>query len=326
MDEVARPISLDEVVAALRRDYSSLSARIRGLDHSVKSEFQGVTLRLHFPAIRQGKASVAELVDVILDYMTTFALPRSTIISTLDDYGKISSDEYRVRCERLSREAINLFKRAQKATNKNGEGGELLLCVLTEWILKAPQLLAKMSLKTNRDMPVHGSDGLHVYYRAENQRLYLYWGEAKLYGDVGTAIKEAADSIKKALQHENMEHELKLVSRHIDLTGLDSRAKDAILGFLDPFDERYNTRVDVTTCLIGFDFEAYGELAAKLDGDDEKVFRSRALQELRSLNPAIARALRSVGINRHLIEFFLFPLPSVQDFRDIFQSKIGWKT
>jgi hypothetical protein len=326
MAEVAEQMAVDEVVAEMRRDYSALSARIRELGQSVKSEFEGITLRLHFPAIRQGKATVGELVDAILDYMTTFALPRSAINDLLAGYGKISGEEYRLRSERLQREAISLFKRAQKATNRNGEAGELLLCVLTEWILGAPQLLAKMCLKTNRDMPVHGADGLHVGYSPENKHLYLYWGESKLYSDVREAIQSAAKSIQKALDEQSIEFELKLVSRHIDLTGLSSEAKDAILSYLDPFDESYNRRADVTTCLVGFDFDAYRKLAAKSELEDEQLFRSLALAEIRALNPMIAGTLKSAGIQKHLIELFLFPLPSVQNFRDIFQAKIGWKT
>lgn len=324
MVETLEKASVDQVVAALRRDYSRLSARIRELTNSIKSEFDGVTLRLHYPAIKQGKATVAELVDAILDYMTVFALPRSATDKLLADYGKITGEEYRLKCERAQREAVTLFKRAQKATNRNGEAGELLLCILTEWILGAPQLLAKMCLKTNRNMPIHGADGLHVGYSGENKRLNLYWGEAKLYSDVGTAIQAAVTSIEKALKDENVTYELKLVSRHIDLSGLDPAKKTLILSYLDPFDECYNDRVDVTTCLIGFDFDAYSKLSASSDSENEELFRSLALTKLGELNPRIAAALRSAGIARHLIELFFFPLPSVQRFRDAFQTIIGW--
>ena len=50
MDEIVRQIPLDEVIAALRRDYSALAVRIRALNQSVEFEFRGLTLRLHFPA------------------------------------------------------------------------------------------------------------------------------------------------------------------------------------------------------------------------------------------------------------------------------------
>ena len=96
------------------------------------------------------------------------------------------------------------------------------------------------------------------------------------YSDISAAIKDAAKSIHTALQSQNSQYELKLVSRHIDLAGLNPNAKEAILAFLDPFDERYNQRVDITTCLIGFDFDAYETLsgAPSDQGDFELLARS----------------------------------------------------
>jgi hypothetical protein len=323
MLEVAEQIDLEQFVSALRRDHSKLSIRIRELTHSVKCECNGVTLRLHFPAINQGKAAIWELINAILDYMTPFALHRSQIEELKKDYGKISPEEYRIKCERLQREATSLYIRAQKATNKNGEAGELLLFLLTEWILKAPQLLAKLPLKTNRDVPVHGTDGIHVGYLPEKKTLCTYWGESKLYGDVNTAIAKAVESIEKALKSENAEYELSLVKRHIDTAGLSPDEKSLILSFLDPFEhENYNKRINVTTCLIGFDFAAYSELG---ENSDEQKFGLLALSKLRELAPRLSNSLKSAGIKGHLVEMFFFPVPSVQDLRDQFQAKIGWK-
>ena len=83
-------------------------------------------------------------------------------------------------------------------------------------------------------MPVHGSDGIHVRYFPEQSRLLLYWGESKLYADVGDAINAAISSIAEALQPTKMQHEIELVQRNIDFSGLDDAAKSAILKYLDP--------------------------------------------------------------------------------------------
>ena len=189
--------------------------------------------------------------------------------------------------------------------------------------LKAPQILAKMGLKTNRDMPVHGSDGIHIGYAREKGSLCFYWGEAKLFDDVNTAISRAATSIKTALKPGSMEHEISLVARHIDAAGLSLEEKSLVLSFLDPYeDENYNKRIDITTCLIGFNFDAF----SKLDGNsDEKQFRPFALYKLQELAPLLSKALTSAGVRNRPIEVFFFPVPSVQDLRDLFQAKIGWK-
>jgi hypothetical protein len=268
MLETKDQIDVERFVAALRRDYSKLSVRIRELLHSVECEHAGVTLRLHFPALAQGRATIWEMVNAILDHMTPFALHRSQIEEIEEQYGKIPPDEYRIKCERLQREATEQYIRAQKEGNKNGEAGELLLFVLTEWILNAPQLLAKLPLKTNRDVPSHGTDGIHVGYWPEKKALCTYWGEAKLYADVDKAIASAAKSIETALKPENTQFELALVSRHLHTTGLSAEAKSLLISFLNPFEhENYNKRINITTCLVGFDFDAYVQL--NINSDEE---------------------------------------------------------
>src|SRR6185312_9670946 len=229
MLDTLEDIDLQKFVAALKGDYEPLSARIRQLVHSVKCECEGVTLHLHFPTIVQGKATVWELINVILDYMTPFATHRQQIIELEAQYGKISPGQYRVQCERMKQEANNVFIKAQKAANKNGEAGELLLFILTEWVLKAPQLLAKLPLKSARNVPVHGTDGIHVAYWPEKQTLCTYWGEAKLHSDIGRALADAVKSIKRAITSDKQEFELSLVRRNIDSVGLDPKAKSLML-------------------------------------------------------------------------------------------------
>lgn len=321
-----QPSELDVALASLRRDYSKLAPRIRALDHSVTCECDGVSLRVHFPALRQGQATIQELVDVLVHFLNAFALPRTDVKAVDDLYGKVDIEEFKVQYSKLSDSARALFKRASKATNHNGEAGELLLYLLTEWILDAPQLIAKMSLKTNSQMPVHGSDGVHVKYFPEQSRLIFYWGESKLYADVDAAITAAVTSITDALKPEKMQHELDLVQRNIDSAGLDPAAKDAILRYLDPYDEAYNERHDVTTCLIGFNFAAFGEVASGQPADAEAKFAALALAKLEELGPQVATALKAAGMAAKPIEIFFLPVPSVQALRDVFQAKIGWNT
>jgi len=316
---------LEAALAAMRCDYSKLSARIRALDHTVVCECEGVELRLHFPALRQGKATVQELTDAIAHYLVPFCLPRSQVQAVDAQYQKVTANEFRLLASKLSEEAKALFIRANKLTNRNGEAGELLLYLLTEWILGAPQLIAKMSLKTNREMPVHGSDGVHVRYCAETSRLLLYWGESKLYAKVGDAITSAITSISEALDPEKMKHEIDLVKRNIDFAGLDAASKEALLKYLDPFEEAYNERHDVITCLIGFNFAAYASISAA-DGDKAEAKLIKEAQDaLAGLAPGLVKALKAAKLDTHPIELFFFPVPSVQELRDLFQAKIGWQ-
>lgn len=320
------PSDLEAALAGLRRDYSKLVPRLRALEHTVTCECEGVNLRLHFPAFRQGNATVYELVDAIVHFLTSFALPRSDVKAVDDLYGKVSVDDFKLKVSQLSESAKALFKRANQATNRNGEAGELLLYLLTEWILDAPQLVAKMSLKTNREMPIHGSDGIHVRYFPDEARLFLYWGESKLYADIDDAITAAISSISEAFEPEKMQHEIELVQRNIDFSGLDYAGRSAILRYLDPFDDAYNERHDVTTCLLGFNFDAFKAVSSSQPERTEAEFIKLAEAKLKELAPKLATNINTAKLANRPIEIFFLPVPSVQELRDLFQAKIGWKS
>jgi hypothetical protein len=315
---------LEAALATLARDYTKLEARIRELTHTITCTCSGVTLRLHFPALRQGKPTVAELVDAIALYLVNFALPRSEVEALRSQYQSLSFDEFSLKFSGLEARAKDLFIRANKVTNRNGEAGELLLYLLTEWRLAAPQLLAKMSLKTNPKMPVHGSDGVHVRYSKVDKRLLLYWGESKVQADVNAAISAAAESIAEAFTATKMKHEIELVQRNISFSGLDTEEKEALLRYLDPFEEAYNDRHDVTTCLVGFDFDGFASAASHDPGTAEVTFRELANEELAKVAPKLAKALTKAGLKAQPVELFFFPVPSVDEFRKLFQAKIGW--
>lgn len=319
-------LPLDEIASALaglRRDYSKLSPRVRELTHSIKSDCDEHSIRLHYPAFRQSQATVKELVDAIVHFVTPFCLPRSEIQDLQSKFEELSFDDVMFEMSRLSQRALDLFKKAQAANNRNGEAGELLLYLLTEWVLSAPQILAKMSLKTNSQMPVHGADGVHVSYSESEGVLNLYWGESKLYSDVGEAMRSAGVSISEGLKAEKLDHEIDLVRRNLDLSGLAFEAKQALLKYLDPFDETYNRRHDIVTCLIGFDFNGFAAVQSfGVNAEDE--FKVLAESELASLSQRLNAVVKKHSLEYKKMEIFFFPLPSVSHMRELFQSRIGW--
>jgi hypothetical protein len=97
---------------------------------------------------------MSELVDTVSTYIVNFCLPRQQVADLNEQYGKVSPEEFTTMFEVLRQEAFDLFKRAHVATNRNGEAGELILYLLTEWLLEAPQIVAKMSLKTNMSIGI----------------------------------------------------------------------------------------------------------------------------------------------------------------------------
>ena len=172
--------ALNDFLALMRRDYSSLRVRIRTLEHTTKAAYPAVTIRAHYPSLRGGQPTIGELIDLLLTYIVPFALTRRECDAVKEQYGKVDADTYDRLRDTIRKDAIELFKKVSKRLNRNGEGGELLLYLLTEWVLEAPQIIAKMPLKTNSNMPVHGSDGIHVKLCSTSGKLMFIWGESKL--------------------------------------------------------------------------------------------------------------------------------------------------
>lgn len=253
-----------------------------------------------------------------------FTLHQKDVLALRESYGVVSVDEFQNKSAGMQREARRLFIKANQVTNRNGELGELLLYLLTEWMLGAPQLLTKMPLKTNPNMPVHGADGIHIKFCTDTNRLLFFWGEAMLYADIGAGMESAVKSIAEALTDEKLRNEFALVSSNIDFSGFNEEAKAAILAYLDPMDEKSNERANVTTCLLAFNFAEYGELRKIPPSKVIEAFHANLLDVLPELAKKLADKLQAAGLQDETVEVFFFPVPSVQDLRDAFQAEIGW--
>ena len=316
---------LETALAALEKNWKPLAVRIKTVEHEVATSCSHLTLRLHFPAFRERESTVNDLVEVISKYLARFCLPRKQLAETYAKKATLSDDDYHLELTRLDHEAASLFIRGNRLANKNGEGGELLLYLMTEWILQAPQIIAKMSLKTNRQVPAHGSDGIHVKYDAAAGKLVIFSGEAKLQKSISKAIRSAVESIGNALNAEQISHELALIKRNLDLSGLDETAKAALVEYINPFGSSSNARIEAVTCLIAFDFKAFEKIRASANNDDpEAAFAVAARKAIARVAPIIARALTDAGLSNRHMELFLFPLPSTDAFRTLFQNRIGW--
>jgi hypothetical protein len=319
-----QPSALATFVTSLAEGHDDLGARIRVVTHSAKSKDERVKLHAHFLAFRNGKPTVGEFVDILYFKLVPFCLHRKHIEETQQTWATLPHNKIQESAVRLHQQALDLFKRANKKTNRNGEFGELITYLLIESALKAPQFVAKMSLKTSSQMPVHGSDGIHLGYDGTSGKLTLYWGESKCYASVWSAIEKAAESIAENFEHDKMAHELFLVEQYFDLTGFPEDFREAILSFLNPFDENYNKRADVSVMFIAFDFEAFAAMNSLNPDDVEAEFAAQLCSALEDYAARLDAALAKHQVKKHSIEVFFLPVPSIDEMRTLFQNRIGW--
>lgn len=223
---------LEEAFQRLARGVKDdLSGLLTDVEVHVKIENTRVTLHLHCLRLDgNGHPRVRDLVRAICENILDFAIPRSDINAARK---KMDADGSTTAMVRLMNEARSLFT----DLTQTGEGGELLLFVMAEQILQLPQLICKMSLKTNTRMHVHGADGLHAGVDADTRKLVLYWGESKIYEGASDAIRECLASLAPLLRSGEVgadpaDRDLQLLQRFADLD--DPELEAALKRFLDP--------------------------------------------------------------------------------------------
>lgn len=312
---------LEQQIGLLLGNFSKLSPRIQHLTFNTRACGALIEVRCSYITFRDGQPTFADFIDVVSDHIIPFCLPRSEIRNAQRKIAKGDLVTAGRVMAQLAEKARSLFIKAKKGSHRSGEAGEIVLYILTEWLLKAPQIVSKMYLKTNNQMPVYGTDGIHARYDHDLARLYLYWGESKARPTVAAALGDALDSIKEFLSNGQDKREIEIVATHSDLGDLDADTKEAILQYLDPYEEKSNERVIVHSCLLAFESNLYVS-------DNPEEAESRFIDSIR---PVIEKFITSVngavtkkGLGNRRFEFFLLPVPSVQQLRDRFQSNIGW--
>lgn len=271
------------------------------------------TCRCHF--VRKdphGRPRIRALAERLAEGVLDYCVPRSRITEAADYLAATGSSHKLVR---LAEEAKALFTTQEKS----GEGGELLLYTLLETVLRIPQILCKMPLKTNPRMHVHGTDGIHA--RAlPNGNLALYWGESKLHATVNSAIDDCFESVAPFLldmEGNVADRDLLLVRDNLDAGAAEVTA--ALIKFFSQ-DEPEAAQLEVrAACLVGFSLDDYPD---PLEDSGTEIREEVA--------GAIAKWHERIGnrVDHHLLqefelEVFCVPVPSVDDFRAAMRDALG---
>ena len=259
-----------------------------------------------------GRARVDALVNVLAQKAVDYCIPRSRINEALAAMHTTGSTADFVR---LSEEARSLF--TNLATS--GEGGELLLYTLLEEVLRIPQIICKMPLKTNSQMHIHGSDGIHGKM-LDSGNLALYWGESKLHAKVNSAIDKCFESVGPFLIEGldgAAQRDLLLVRDNLD-TGSEELTAALIRYFSQGTEE--SAKIEVRAgCLVGFDVDDYPD---PLD-DSGQAIRVEVQKAIDGWIKRISDKVGTHSLASFEIEIFCVPVPSVQNFRNSLNARLA---
>lgn len=300
-----------------------IGARLAQLE-IVESGLPAFSATFVYPRFRQEKLLIDELCEKLASRVTSFCMTR-------EDRRKAKAEDANSEYETAATDTLNararrLFIQASKSSSRSGEGGELLLFVLAEEYLNAPLLVSKMRLKTNTQMPVYGSDGIHAAWDSEAGVMVLYFGESKLHATLTGAVTDAMKSVAELASDDGgrYQHELTLAQNYSDLDGMPKEMQEEMLRFLDPWNTMESSkRIDKFAILIGFDEKAYEDLKKIPRNQVEDKFKELYVATVRHTMGYTQKKLEEKGIHLEAVELFFLPLPSVEQFRKTFMSKLN---
>ncbi len=307
----------NRLIPLLRTKPDELNAYLKKVSCNVSIANTRTQAHCYFIALDGNKRPrVKDFARFIGHKITDFAISRSEINRAIK---KANDTHSTAPINRLNGKAQSRCTRLPKS----GEGGEVLLSVLAETVLRLPQMFTKMVLKTSSQMHVHGCDGIHVGVNESNGNLALYWGESKLYKDAAAAVRECFASLAPFLRDSGgsgatQERDLQLMRDGIDFD--DIQLEEAMKHYLDPDDPMRNQLEYRGLCLVGFDSDAYptepnSKEEEQVKQDIEKVFNER--------KGHIQKRVTAEKIHSFEIQVFCLPFPSVEDFRKAFRFELG---
>ncbi len=305
---------VEQFLELARGTSSSLIDFLPAFEEAVTVSGTSTLVRTHFLAHdANGTPAVEQLAGAMASAAMDFCIPRAKIERAVAEQMETGSTAAIVS---LHEQARNLFVKSEGS----GEGGELLLFLLMERVLQRPQLISKMALKTNTEVHVHGSDGIHASL-ADDGVLDIYWGESKLYKSSSEAFRDCFESIAPYLRADGdsrRKQDLLLVRDHLNVTQIELAAH-----LLEYFDETNPKTLKVRwngVCLVGFDHDNYPNIAA-LEGAQQKTVSKAVGRWHKSIGGRLEE-FEIVGVN---IDLFCIPMPDVADLRARVLKRMGAK-
>lgn len=306
----------EQLEKLIRGDKSSIEAYLRMICRSEHIEETRTDMHIYMLRLDgNNRPRINDFSEYLIERIVDYCIPPSEIRKAKEKDEQFNTLQYSTK---LFRKAERLFT----DLSNTGEPGELALSILTQSILNMPQVLCKMVLKTNPEVHYHGADGVYGKYDEQAGKYCLYWGESKIYSDVGRAMGDCFDSIKDLLIEEGAsgtrrERDLDLFRTNLDFD--DPNLEEAIVQYLDPDSPQYLKLEYRGVCFIGYSEECYPKDFSEIE---DEIF-AEIQSKIADLKGKIQTRLKKrTPLDTFSMEVFLVPFSDVDQFRKSFLEKL----
>lgn len=306
-------VKIAEIKSLIAVNNDDYTACIDSIEHSDTISSLKANLRFHHLKFDgNGRPMVKALAGLLYNYIIDYC------IAAKNRPEPITFND----AARLTKEARKLFRHpdvTDDSPDKTGEAGEALLYFLVEAIIQAPQVVAKMELKTNRKLEANGSDGIHVKWNAEDQIFDFYFGESKLYRNIDDAITSAIKSIDSFHADEVYKHEFTMITKHFKYA--DKEVQDAVTEHIRLGEPGPGARIN-HACLIGYNWDAYSSAPGVAHSVLSKEFKENFSKETSLIASKLEKKLTGFSRSHLCLDVFFIPFPCVQEFRNEFNAAL----
>jgi len=146
-----------------------------------------------------------------------------------------------------------------------------------------------------------------------------YLGEAKLYQDYGTALKDAFASIQSLHEQDRTGYEISLVTSHYK--HLSDEMQERVCQYLDSTDPVGDYKI-CHACLIGFDWSKYSALSTGKRVEFVSKFKEEYLYHCQKLSDKTGKIFEEYPYKHLSFEIFFLPFVSVGEFRKVFKKML----
>lgn len=310
------PTPLKSLEELLRSNSDALDTHLECVSKDFPVEGTSTILHGHFIIVDQnGHDRMDRLAEAMRARITDYAIPRDKFREAqLKDLQSGTGQNVTY----LHEEAKRLFTDLKNS----GEGGELLLFMIAENILKYPQILCKMSLKTDSRDHFKGSDGVYVSVD-DDSNLLLHWGESKIYNDIQDSIRDCLKSLAPFLLgpeegDAERENDLLLLNTYANIN--DTKILNGLKNYLDKNHPQNRKLKYCGIALAGFTHDCYK--AEPLELTIQKI-TEKIKAEVAAWAERVKGRVDAEKLQRFDIHFFCVAIPSSEKFREIFRQKLG---
>jgi hypothetical protein len=285
--------------------------------------------RLAYIRFRENEPQDKQFAMLLGELLTSYAIPLQRRVNAGSTVADSSTGGDLRAAIRLHKEAVKLFLDYNAANPARfGEVGEVIAFAIASEFLEAPQIASKMTLKTNSQMPLHGTDGLHVRLATDGS-MFFYLMESKLAPDANTGIKAFCESAKKFRDDPDAKvNEIRIVTNLSNLDALTGPARAEALAYFDGYDSSKGLmRRDRHVGALTYTEKAY----TKSIPIDDKAPASAHEDHFRSLYAA-EQVAHNVRLEKHAKEFglplgeyvvFTLAVPDMLKIKEYFAEELG---